>query len=72
METNYELFNEYIVYFKNNPALTIWAKDYKIDTVDGVDSIDFIGTHKDSKIIFINPKEILYVRTDTYNVALEV
>lgn len=72
MKAKYELFNEYVVHFKNYPALTVWAKDYTIITADGVNIVDFIGTHKDSKIAFINPTEIVYVATERCNVALEV
>ena len=73
MSFNTELFNQYIIHFKNNQPLTIWAKNYEITALDnGVDRIEFIDTHIDSGISYINSKEVLYIETKRYNIALEV
>ena len=40
MSFNKELFNQYIVNFKNNQPLTVWAKNYEIIALDnGIDRI---------------------------------
>lgn len=64
------LFNQYIIKFKNNPPAIIWAKDYEIVVKDGVEQIKLIDTHKDYKIGYINLSEVLYITTARCNVAL--
>ena len=73
MSFNKELFNQYIINFKNNQPLTVWAKNYEIIALDnGVDRIEFIDTHIDSRINYINSNEVLYIETKRCNIALEV
>ena len=55
MKFKQELFNQYIVNFKNNPPLSIWAKNYEVVALEnGIDRIEFIDSYIDTRIDYIN------------------
>lgn len=66
------MYNQYIVNFRNNLPLTVWAKSYEVKvSVSGMEIIEFIDLYDSTNIKRINSREVLYIEIKRAGVALE-